>query len=93
MLFLSLIVLETVLKKKISLLRNKAQTQNEIPLRALEFLEYDSRPIEDLAFTLELHCEMRGRTKALQIGGGCVGGLGVCVRGSCASLGGPEGLS
>ena len=85
MLFLSLIVLETILKKKIFLLRNKAQTRNEIPLRALEFLEYDSRPREDLAFTLELHCEMRARARVLQIGGGCWGGLGVCVRGSCAS--------
>ena len=67
------------------MLRNKAQTQNEIPLRELEFLEYDSGRIEDLAFTLELNCEMRARTRTLQIGGGCVGGLGVCVRGSCAS--------
>ena len=65
MLFLSLIVLETILKKKIFLLRNKAQTRNEIPLRALEFLEYDSRPREDLAFTLELHCEMRARARVL----------------------------
>lgn len=33
-----------------------AQPQNEIPLRASEFLDCNPRHTKDLAFTLELHC-------------------------------------
>lgn len=78
MLFLSLIVLEHT-KKDLFASGIRAQTQNEDPIKSTEFFEYDSRPRETWAFTLELHCEMRARTRVLQIGG-AVGRPGVCVR-------------